>query len=88
MSLLLDVIVTYIKENIIKKLQKWYSQPRNPRVGNKSPVLFVKKSLCMGNLLPACKVFIERSVIVIVATILVIIIKAKIAIIIMIKNNH
>ena len=87
MSLLLDVIVTYIKENIIKKLQKLYSQPRNPRVGNKSPVLFVKKSLCMGNLLPACKVFIERSVIVIVATILVIIIKAKIAII-MIKNNH
>ena len=87
MSLLLDVIVTYIKENIIKKLQKLYSQPRNPGVGNKSPVLFVKKSLCMGNLLPACKVFIERSVIVIVATILVIIIKAKIAII-MIKNNH
>ena len=45
MSLLLYVIVTYIKENIITKLQKLDSPPRNPRVGNKSLVLFVKKPL-------------------------------------------
>ena len=37
MSLLLHIIVTYIKENIITKLQKFYSLPRNPRAGNKSP---------------------------------------------------
>ena len=34
--------MTDIKENIITKLQKLYSLPRNPRVGNKSPKLFVK----------------------------------------------
>ena len=45
MFLLLHVIVTYIKENIITKLQKLYSPPRNPRAGNKSEVLFVKKPL-------------------------------------------
>ena len=45
MSLLLHIIVTYIKENIITKLQKLYSLPRNPRAGNKSPALFVKKPL-------------------------------------------
>ena len=38
----LDIIVTYIKENIITKLQKLYSLPRNSRAGSKSPVLFVK----------------------------------------------
>ena len=53
MSLLLHIIMTYIKENIITKLQKLYSPPRNPRAGNKSPTLFVKKS-------PACTIFIER----------------------------
>ena len=58
--LLLLNIVTYIKENIITKLQKLYSPPRNPRAGNKLPVLFVKKPLCTGNLLPASKIFIER----------------------------
>ena len=42
MLLLLHIIVTYIKENIITKLQKLYSPPRNPRAGNKSPTLFVK----------------------------------------------
>ena len=52
MSLLLHTIVTYIKESIIKKLQKLYSLPRNPRAGNKSPVLFVKKPLCTGDLSP------------------------------------
>ena len=52
--------MTYIKENIITKLQKSYSLPINPRAGNKSPMLYVKKPLCMGNLLPVCKKFIER----------------------------
>ena len=42
MSLLLHIIVTYIKENIITKLQKLYCLPRNPRAGSKLPVLFVK----------------------------------------------
>ena len=42
MSLLLHIIVTYIKENIITKLQKLYSLPRNPMAGNKLPVLFLK----------------------------------------------
>ena len=55
MSLLLEIIVIYIKDNIITKLLKLYSPPRNSRVGNKSPVLFVKKLCCTGNL------FIERS---------------------------
>ena len=45
MSLLLHIIVTYIKENITTKLQKLYSPPRNPRAGNKMPALFVKKNL-------------------------------------------
>ena len=52
--------MTYIKENIITKLQKLYSLPRNPRAGNKSPTLYVKKPLCKGDLLPAHKIFIER----------------------------
>ena len=60
MSLLLEIIVIYIKENIITKLQKLYSLPRNSRVGNKLPVLFVKKLSCTGDLLPAHKIFIER----------------------------
>ena len=60
MSLLLHVIVTYSKENIITKLQKLYSPPRNHRAGNKSPALSVKKPLCTGDLSPACKIFIER----------------------------
>ena len=63
MSLLLHIIiVTYIKENIITKLQKSYSPPRNPRAGNKSPALFVKKPICTGDLSPARKIFIERPV--------------------------
>ena len=53
--------MTYIKENIISKLQKLYSSLRNSRVGNKLPALFVKKPLCMGDLLPTCKIFIEKS---------------------------
>ena len=52
--------MTYIKENIITKLQKLYSPPRNPKAGNKSPVLFVKKPPCTGNLSPAHKILIER----------------------------
>ena len=60
MSLHLHIIVTYIKENIITKLQKLYSLPRNPRAGNKSPALFVKKPLCTSDLSPARKIFIER----------------------------
>ena len=62
MSLLLHIIVTYIKENITAKLQKLYSLPRNPRAGNKSPALFVKKPLCTGDLSSARKIFIERPV--------------------------
>ena len=54
--LLLLHIMTYIKENIITRLQKLYSLPRNPRVGNKSPVLFVKKPLCTGDLLSERKI--------------------------------
>ena len=49
---LLNVIVTYIKETIITKLQKLYSPPRNLRIGNKSSMTFFKKPLCTGNLLP------------------------------------
>ena len=63
MSLLLHIIVTYIKENIIAKLQKLYSPPRNPRMGNKLPLPFVKKPLCMGHLLSWCKIFIEKPVV-------------------------
>ena len=44
----------------ITKSQNLYSLPRNPRAGNKLPLLFVKKSLCKGNLLPARKIFTER----------------------------
>ena len=61
MSLFLHTIVTYIKGNITTKLQKLYSLPRNPRAGNKSSMLFVKKPLCMGDLSPARKIFIERA---------------------------
>ena len=53
--------MTYIKENIITKLQKLYSPPRNIRAGNKLLVLFLKKLLRTGNLLHACKIFIERT---------------------------
>ena len=60
MLLLLHIIVTYIKENIVTKLKKLYSPPRNPRVRSKSPVLFVKKPLCTGDFLPVHKIFIER----------------------------
>ena len=58
--MLLHIIVSYIKENIITKLQKLYSPPRNHSVGNKLPMLFVKRPLCMDDLLPPCKIFIER----------------------------
>ena len=51
-----------IKVNIITELQKLYSLPRNLRAGNKSPVLYVKKPLCTGDLLAMHKIFIERPV--------------------------
>ena len=57
---LLHIIVTHIEENIIKKLPKLYSPPRKPEAGSKSPVLLLKKPLCMGNLLPSRKISIER----------------------------
>ena len=60
MSLFLYIIVTYSKENIIAKLQKLYSPPRDPRAGNKSPALFMKKPLCTGDLSLTRKIFIER----------------------------
>ena len=63
MSLLLHSIVTYIKENIITKLQKLYSPPRNARAVNKSSALFVKSLLCTDYLSPACKILIERPVV-------------------------
>ena len=51
-----------MRENIITKLPKLYSSPRNLRAGNKSPVLNWKKSLCTGDLSPTRKIFIERPV--------------------------
>ena len=74
LSIALLHIVIYIKENKgdftgccptkvehrITKLQKLYSPPRNFRAGNKSPVPFLEKPLCMGDLLPAREIFIER----------------------------
>ena len=36
------MIMTYIKENIIAKLQKLYSLSRNPRVGKNLLTLLVK----------------------------------------------
>ena len=51
--------MTYIKESIITKLQKLYSSPRNLRVGNKLPALFLKKRFWTGNLSPVHKIFIE-----------------------------
>ena len=56
--------MTYVNENIITKLQKIYNSPRNLEVGNKSPMLFLEKPLCTGNLLPVRKTFIERPAIV------------------------
>ena len=47
--------LTYIKENIITKLQELYIPPRNPRAINKSPALFENKPLCTGNLSPPAK---------------------------------
>ena len=55
--------MTYIKENITK-LQKLYSPLRSPRLGNKLPALFEKKSPCTGDLLPTHKIFIERLVVI------------------------
>ena len=52
--------MTHIKENIITKLKKLYSPPRPIRAGNKLPALFLRKPLYMGDLSPACKIFIER----------------------------
>ena len=45
----------------ITKLQKLYSPLRNLRAGNKLPVPFLENPLCMDDLLPAQKIFIERS---------------------------
>ena len=80
MSLLLDIIMTYIKENIITKLQKLFSQPRTPMVGNKLPTLFVKKPLCMGDLSPTRKIFTGRPAIIIIKIIIIIIITITIII--------
>ena len=51
-------IMTYIKEDIITNLQTLYSLPRNLWASNKSPALFLKKPLWMGDLLPMHKIFI------------------------------
>ena len=55
------LLLYYSKENVIAKLQKLYSPPRNLRAGNKSPARFLKKPLCTSDLSPACRIFIERS---------------------------
>ena len=55
MSLLLHIIVTYVKENIITKLQILYSQPRNLTAGNKSPTLLVKNLFAWEIYLPRAK---------------------------------
>ena len=65
--------MTYIKENNsdftgfcptnvkrpILKLQKLYSLPRNLTAGNKSPAPFLRKPLCLDDLSPMRKIFIE-----------------------------
>ena len=53
--LLILHIVAYIKENVITKLEKSYSPPRNSRMGNKLPVLFVKKPLSWAIYCPHAK---------------------------------
>ena len=55
MSLLLQIIVIYIKENIITKLPKLYSPLRNYRAGNKSPALFVKNLVARAIYRPRTK---------------------------------
>ena len=57
MSLLLQIIYRFTLKRITK-LQKLHYPPRNSRVGNKSPVLFVKQTRCTKS--PARKIFIER----------------------------
>ena len=54
------LLLYYSKENVIAKLLKLYSPPRNLRAGNKSPMQFLKKPLCMGDLSPVCNIFLER----------------------------
>ena len=44
----------------LKKIQKLYNLPTNLRVGNKSPMLFMKKPLREDDLLSENKIFIER----------------------------
>ena len=60
MSLPLHIIVNYIKENIITKLQKLYRPPGKLKACNKSPARLLKKPFCTGDLSPARKIFIER----------------------------
>ena len=62
--------MTYIKENIITKLQKLCSLTRNLRAGNKSPALFLKKPVCTGNLSPMHKIFIAKPMVITVLTFL------------------
>ena len=88
MSLLLGIIMTYIKENIITKFQKLFSQPRTPMAGNKLATLFVKKALYMGDLSPACKIFTGRPVIIIIIIIKKIIIIIIIIITIIIRQFY
>ena len=57
---LLHIIVTFIKENVITKLQKLYSPARKFKTGNKLSVLLLKKSLCIDSLLPMYKIFTEK----------------------------
>ena len=62
MSLLLQIIYRFTLKRITK-LQKLHYPPKNSRVGNKSPALFLKQTRCTGDLSPARKIFIERPVV-------------------------
>ena len=52
--------MTYMKENIITKLQKLYSLPIKLTAGNKLLVLLLKNPPCTGDLSLACKIFTEN----------------------------
>ena len=53
------LLLYYSKENIITKLQKLYSLPRNLRAGNKSPALFLKNLLARVIYCPCTKYLLK-----------------------------
>ena len=56
------VIVTYIKENLITKLQRLYSTSTKLRAGNKSPTLFLKKMFAWAIYCLRAQYSLKRSV--------------------------